>query len=55
MAVFGALLSFSEEGVKTPSAKMDLHTALETFAEVWVAANTQTAVNSEPGVSFATC
>lgn len=47
--MFGALLSFSEEGVKTPSAKMDLHTALETFAEVWVAANTQTAVNSEPG------
>ncbi|KAK3088085.1 hypothetical protein FSP39_014495 [Pinctada imbricata] len=27
---------------------MDFHAAMETFAEAWVAANTQTAVNSDP-------
>lgn len=31
---------------------MDFHAAMETFAEAWVAANTQTAVNSaDPQVS----
>ena len=36
---------------------MDFHAAMETFAEAWVAANTQTAVNPEGQVKllFFTC
>ena len=37
------------------TAKMDFNAAMETFAEAWVAANTQTAVNSgeaQPQVTF---
>ena len=29
---------------------MDFHAAMETFAEAWVAANTQTAVNTDTQV-----
>ena len=31
---------------------MDFHAAMETFAEAWVAANTQTVVNPEGQVCF---